>query len=148
MQRGAGKSRSAARVREHAPASPKVTEGRRRVRTVGRERGALGQRRTLRGDEPTKEASARFPTPDSHPRAAVARAEVRGSNNARELMEQNLNLAMRPGDSNMLVQAYHGLGYLQTWAGDLASARASQEQLLALYDSKTHHPLARLFGDD
>jgi class 3 adenylate cyclase/predicted ATPase len=67
---------------------------------------------------------------------------------ARELMEQNLNLARRAADSNLLLQAHHGLGYLQTWAGDLVSARASQEQLLALYDSKTHHPLARLFGGD
>jgi predicted ATPase len=67
---------------------------------------------------------------------------------ARETIEQNLNLARRTGDSNMLVQAYHQLGYMQPFTGELEAARLSHEELLARYDSKTHHPLARFYGAD
>jgi class 3 adenylate cyclase/tetratricopeptide (TPR) repeat protein len=68
---------------------------------------------------------------------------------ARELVEQNLNLARRTGDSNMLLQAYHLLGCLQTYTGELAAARQSQEELIARYDPKVHHSSANLYsGDD
>ena len=67
---------------------------------------------------------------------------------ARELMDQCLNLAQLSGDSNMLVQAYHSLGYLHAFTGELSSARQAQDELARLYDSKTHHPLARLYGGD
>ena len=67
---------------------------------------------------------------------------------ARELMDQCLNLAQLSGDSNMLVQAYHSLGYLHTFTGELSSARQAQDELARLYDSKTHHPLARLYAGD
>ena len=67
---------------------------------------------------------------------------------AREIMDECLSLAQRSGDSNMLVQAYHQLGWLQTYTGELASARQSQDELITRYDSKRHHSLAHLHGGD
>jgi predicted ATPase len=67
---------------------------------------------------------------------------------AREIMDECLILAQRSGDSNMLVQAYHQLGWLQTCTGELASARQSQDELITRYDSKKHHSLAHLYGGD
>jgi len=67
---------------------------------------------------------------------------------AREIMDECLSLAERSGNSNMLVQAYHQLGWLQAFTGELASARQSQDELVTRYDSKRHHPLAHLYGGD
>ena len=39
-------------------------------------------------------------------------------------MEQNLNLARRTQDPGVLLQANHYLAALETFAGELASARA------------------------
>jgi len=68
---------------------------------------------------------------------------------AREIMEQNLRLAQRTGDPNMLLQAYHVLGALHPYTGDLALARQFQDEVIKRYDSKTHHSLIYLYvGDD
>ena len=68
---------------------------------------------------------------------------------ARESMEQNLNLARRTQDPGVLLQAHHYLGALQTYAGELASARQSQDEVITHYDMKTHHALVHLYaGDD
>jgi predicted ATPase/class 3 adenylate cyclase len=68
---------------------------------------------------------------------------------ARESMEQNLNLARRTQDPGVLLQAHHYLGALQTYAGELASARHSQDEVITHYDMKTHHALIYLYaGDD
>ena len=75
---------------------------------------------------------------------------IRGEyNSARETMEQNLNLARRTQDPGVLLQAHHYLAALQTYAGELASARLSQDEVITRYDPKTHHPLVHLYaGDD
>src|SRR5271170_4033215 len=75
---------------------------------------------------------------------------VRGEyKSAQESMEQNLNLARRSQDSGVLLQAHHYLAALQTFAGELASARHSQDEVIAHYDQKTHHALIHLYaGDD
>ena len=57
---------------------------------------------------------------------------------AREIIEQNLRLAQRSGDTNMLLQTYHELGNLQTYTGELAAARQSLDEVIRRYDSKTH----------
>src|SRR5271154_4302669 len=67
---------------------------------------------------------------------------------ARGIMNQCLNIAELSGDSGILVQAYHQLGYLLAYTGELSSARQAQEDLARLYDSKTHHSLVRLYGGD
>jgi len=75
---------------------------------------------------------------------------VRGEyKSAQESMEQNLNLARRSQDSGVLLQAHHYLAALQTFAGELASARHSQDEVITHYDQKTHHALIHLYaGDD
>jgi class 3 adenylate cyclase/tetratricopeptide (TPR) repeat protein/ribosomal protein L40E len=69
-------------------------------------------------------------------------------NLAREIMEQNLSLAQRTGDPNMLLQAYHELGNLQTVTGELAAARQSLDEVITRYDPETHHSLVFLYGGD
>jgi len=69
-------------------------------------------------------------------------------NLAREITEQNLSIAQRTGDPNMLLQAYHELGNLQTAMGELRSARRSLDEVITRYDSKTHHSLIFLYGGD
>ena len=75
---------------------------------------------------------------------------IRGEyKSARESMEQNLNLAQRSQDPGVLLQAHHYLGALQTFTGELASARHSQDEVITHYDPKTHHALIYLYaGDD
>jgi len=75
---------------------------------------------------------------------------IRGEyNSARETMEQNLNLARRTHDPDVLLEAHHYLAAMQTYAGELASARQSQDEVITRYDPKTHHPLVHLYaGDD
>ena len=75
---------------------------------------------------------------------------IRGEyNSAREFMEQNLNLARRTQDPGVLLQAHHYLAALETFAGELASARHSQDEVITHYDQKTHHALIYLYaGDD
>ena len=67
---------------------------------------------------------------------------------AREILDECLSIAQKRGDSNLLLQAYHLLGWVQTYTGMLASARQSQDELIKSYDSKKHHSLARLYGGD
>ena len=70
-------------------------------------------------------------------------------NSAREFTAQNLNLARRTQDPDVLLEAHHYLGALQTYAGELASARQSQDEVITRYDRKTHHALIYLYaGDD
>jgi predicted ATPase len=75
---------------------------------------------------------------------------IRGEyNSAREFTEQNLNLARRTQDPDVLLEAHHYLAAMQTYAGELASARQSQDEVITRYDPKTHHPLVHLYaGDD
>jgi predicted ATPase/class 3 adenylate cyclase len=75
---------------------------------------------------------------------------IRGEyNSAREFMEQNLTLAQRTQDPGVLLEAHHYLAAMQTYAGELASALQSQDEVITRYDPKTHHPLIHLYaGDD
>jgi class 3 adenylate cyclase/tetratricopeptide (TPR) repeat protein len=75
---------------------------------------------------------------------------IRGEyNSAREFMEQNLTLARRTEDPGVLLEAHHYLGAMQTYAGELASALQSQDEVITRYDPKTHHALIHLYaGDD
>ena len=75
---------------------------------------------------------------------------IRGDTHLRgNHMEQNLNLAQRSQDPGVLLQAHHYLGALQTFTGELASARHSQDEVITHYDPKTHHALIYLYaGDD
>jgi class 3 adenylate cyclase/tetratricopeptide (TPR) repeat protein len=68
---------------------------------------------------------------------------------ARELFEQNLSLAQRTGDVNFLLQTFHQLGVLQTWVGELTSARQSVDEVITRYDASKHHAIADLYsGED
>jgi tetratricopeptide (TPR) repeat protein len=67
---------------------------------------------------------------------------------AREQFEQNLSLAQRTGDINFLLQTFHQLGVLQTWVGELTSARESLDEVITRYDSNKHHAIADLYGGD
>jgi predicted ATPase/class 3 adenylate cyclase len=75
---------------------------------------------------------------------------IRGEyNSAQEFAAQNLNLARRNQDPDVLLEAHHYLGALQTYAGEPASARQSQDEVITHYDAKTHHALVHLYaGDD
>ena len=55
-------------------------------------------------------------------------------------MEQNLSVPRRTRHPDMLLQAYHDLGNLHTYAGELGSARQSLDEVITRYDSKTQHP--------
>ena len=61
---------------------------------------------------------------------------------AQESMEQNLNLARRSQDPGVLLQAHHYLGALQTFAGELASARHSQDEVITLTIRRRIMPLS------
>jgi tetratricopeptide (TPR) repeat protein len=67
---------------------------------------------------------------------------------ARENTKKSLSLARRSGDSNMILQAYHLLGNLQTYTGDLVTACQSLDEVITRYRSETHHPLINLYGGD
>jgi class 3 adenylate cyclase/tetratricopeptide (TPR) repeat protein len=75
---------------------------------------------------------------------------IRGEyNSAREFTAQNLNLARRTEDPDVLLEAHHYLAAMQTYAGELTLARESQDEVITHYDRKTHHPLVHLYaGDD
>jgi len=75
---------------------------------------------------------------------------IRGEyNSAQETMEQNLTLARRTQDPGVLLEAHHYLAAMQTYAGELASALQSQDEVITRYDPKTHHALIHLYaGDD
>src|SRR5215813_13209430 len=65
------------------------------------------------------------------------RAELK---TARELGEQYLSLAQKLQDPAALATAHHVLGATLYILGEVASALAHQEQVLALYNPKKHNP--------
>src|SRR5262245_39647770 len=75
--------------------------------------------------------------------------EVRGDlRTARELAEQLLTLAQHQHDSTLLLQGHRALGDTLYWLGEFVSARAHQEQGIALYNPQQHRPHALLYGQD
>jgi len=70
----------------------------------------------------------------------VMRAE---HHTALQLGEQLLTLAQNIQDPTALVFAHHGLGVTLFWRGEIARARAHQEQGIALYSSQQYNPYSR-----
>ncbi|MBI2360624.1 MAG: AAA family ATPase [Deltaproteobacteria bacterium] len=75
----------------------------------------------------------------------LLRAELQ---TARELGEQFFSLAQSAQDPALLLPARDALGASLFWRGELAEARAHDEQGIALYDPKQHHSLVFLYGYD
>jgi DNA-binding winged helix-turn-helix (wHTH) protein/predicted ATPase len=66
---------------------------------------------------------------------------------ARRLCTRLLALAGRFGDAGLELQAHHAVWATSFACGDLAEARAHAEAGLALYDAKTHQPMASSYGN-
>jgi predicted ATPase len=67
---------------------------------------------------------------------------------ARELGEQCLKLAQRDQDLVPLLMAHRALANAALWVGEVTSARAHCEQIVALYDRHKHGAFAFLYGED
>jgi predicted ATPase len=75
--------------------------------------------------------------------------EVRGElQTARELAEQLLSLAQRQPDPAPVLAAHRAMGQTVYWQGELARARTSLEQGIALYDPQRHRSLAFHYSQD
>jgi predicted ATPase len=67
---------------------------------------------------------------------------------ARELGEQCLSWAQRVQDPALLLEAHRALGITLFHLGEVASARAHLEQVIACYDPQQHRSHAFLYGID
>jgi predicted ATPase len=67
---------------------------------------------------------------------------------ARELGEQLLGLAQSAQDPALLIEAHRALGAPLFWLGEVASAQAHMEQVIALYDPQQHRSHVFLYGLD
>jgi predicted ATPase len=75
--------------------------------------------------------------------------EVRGElQTAREFAEQLLSLAQRQQDPALLLPAHRAMGQTVFWQGELARARESLEQGIAIYDPQRHRSLAFHYSQD
>ena len=67
---------------------------------------------------------------------------------ARELAEQNLNLARQADDPLHTAIANLQLGYLMLHMGEFTQARAPLEHMIHFYNPEQHSPLAFIYGSD
>ena len=67
---------------------------------------------------------------------------------ARELGEQLLSLAQNAQDPALFLEAHRALGSILYFLGELAPARDTPEQGIALYDPQQHRSHAFLYGQD
>lgn len=67
---------------------------------------------------------------------------------AQEIAEQQLQLAQRANDSDLLLEAHHAMGVNQFIMGSLTAARVHLEAGIALYDPQQHAWHATVYGLD
>jgi class 3 adenylate cyclase/predicted ATPase len=66
----------------------------------------------------------------------------------REMGKRLLNLAQRPHDPALMLEAHRALGFTLLLLGEFAAAREHSEQGIALYNAQRHRSHAFMYGQD